>query len=41
MSRRCLELFDIIGEDGVGLYTIDQEIGKLEQIANSGNEGGQ
>lgn len=41
MSRRCLELFDIIGEDGVGLYTIDQEIGKLEQAAHGGEEGAQ
>lgn len=30
VARRALELFDIIGEDGVGLWTIDQEIGKLE-----------
>ncbi len=29
MARRALELFDIIGEDGVGLWTIDQEIGKM------------
>ena len=28
-ARRALEIFDIIGEDGVGLWTIDQEIGKL------------
>ena len=35
LARRALELFDIIGEDGVGLWTIDQEIGKLE-----GGEGG-
>jgi ferritin len=30
IARRALELFDIIGEEGVGLYTIDQEIGKLD-----------
>ncbi len=30
LSRRAVELFDIIGEAGVGLWTIDQEIGKLE-----------
>jgi len=30
LARRALELFDIIGESGIGLYTIDQEIGKLE-----------
>lgn len=29
MARRALEFFDIIGEDGVGLWTIDQEIGKM------------
>jgi ferritin len=33
LARRALELFDIIGEDGVGLWTIDQEIGKLESFA--------
>ena len=38
MSRRCIEIFDIIGEDGVGLYTIDQEIGKLEQATHGGGE---
>lgn len=31
LSRRALELFNIIGEEGIGLWTIDQEIGKLEQ----------
>lgn len=30
LARRALEIFDIIGEEGVGLWTIDQEIGKLE-----------
>ncbi|NJN26471.1 MAG: ferritin [Cyclobacteriaceae bacterium] len=29
LARRILELFDIIGEEGLGLWTIDQEIGKL------------
>ena len=29
MARRALEVFDIIGEDGVGLWTIDQEIGRM------------
>ena len=32
MARRALELFDIIGEAGVGLWTIDQEIGKLGAV---------
>lgn len=30
LARRAVELFDLIGEDGVGLWMIDQEIGKLE-----------
>jgi len=34
LARRTLELFDIIGEQGIGLYTIDQEIGKLKGEAN-------
>ena len=29
LARRLVELFDIIGEDGIGLWTIDQEIGKM------------
>ena len=33
LARRAVELFDIIGEDGIGLWTIDQEIGKLEGFA--------
>jgi ferritin len=32
LARRALELFDIIGEEGVGLWTIDQEMGKLGAI---------
>ncbi len=32
IARRALELFDIIGEDGVGLWTIDMEIGKLHGL---------
>lgn len=40
LARRALELFDIIGEDGVGLWTIDQEIGKLENfVQKPGPEG--
>ncbi|MCG8339885.1 MAG: ferritin [Cytophagales bacterium] len=31
IARRALELFDIIGEEGMGLYMIDQEIGKLAE----------
>lgn len=30
LARRAVELFDIIGEEGIGLWTIDQEIAKLE-----------
>ena len=33
LARRAVELFDIIGEEGVGLWTIDNEIGKLETFA--------
>jgi ferritin len=41
LARRAVELFDIIGEDGVGLWTIDNEIGKLESfVANSAANGG-
>lgn len=29
LARRVLEIFDIIGEEGIGLWTIDKEIGKL------------
>lgn len=32
-ARRALEIFDIIGEEGMGLWTIDQEIGKLSVAA--------
>jgi ferritin len=28
-ARRAIELFDVIGEDGTGLYVIDKAIGKL------------
>ena len=30
-SRKNLELFDVIGESGVGLYMIDKEIGAFEK----------
>jgi len=40
LARRALELFDIIGEKGVGLWTIDQEIGKLESFAQKPGPGG-
>jgi ferritin len=33
LARRAVELFDLIGEDGVGLFMIDQEVGKLEAYA--------
>lgn len=33
LARRAVEIFDIIGEEGVGLWMIDQEIGKLEAYA--------
>lgn len=39
LARRAVELFDLIGEDGVGLWTIDQEIGKLEGNVSLGTAG--
>lgn len=40
IARRAVEIFDLIGEEGVGLWMIDQEIGKLESYAAkvSGNQ---
>lgn len=40
LARRAVELFDIIGEDGIGLWTIDQEIAKLEEDATETGLGG-
>lgn len=40
LARRILELFDIIGEDGLGLWTIDLEIGKLGTTGVSNIAGG-
>lgn len=34
IARRVLELFDIIGEDGIGLFTIDKQIGKVRAAYN-------
>lgn len=39
IARRAVELFEIIGEEGIGLWTIDQEIGKLESFVNGSNTG--
>lgn len=36
LARRVIEIFDIIGEEGLGLWTIDQEIGKLHASAHGG-----
>jgi ferritin len=33
LARRAVEIFNLIGEEGVGLWMIDQEIGKLEVYA--------
>ena len=33
LARRAVELFDLIGEDGVGLWTIDKEILNLGEEA--------
>lgn len=40
LARRAVELFQLIGEEGIGLWMIDQEIGKLEAYAKkiSGGE---
>jgi ferritin len=34
LARRAVDLFNLIGIEGVGLWMIDQEIGKLEAYAN-------
>ncbi|MFT4033420.1 MAG: ferritin, partial [Siphonobacter sp.] len=31
-ARRALELFDVIGEEGVGRYTIDRQIAKIGKL---------
>ncbi len=33
LTRRAVELFDIIGEEGIGRYTIDQALGALKNNA--------
>jgi ferritin len=33
LARRAVEIFQMIGEAGVGLWLIDQELGKLEAYA--------
>ena len=30
IARRALELFDVIGEEGVGLYMIDKKIPEIK-----------
>jgi len=30
LTRRAIELFDVIGEDGIGRYTIDKAVGALK-----------
>lgn len=40
IARRAVELFNIIGEEGVGLWTIDQEIANLETFATRQNPEG-
>lgn len=37
LARRILEIFDIVGVEGIGLWTIDQEIGKLKGNGNVGS----
>lgn len=42
VCRRILELFDLIGEEGQGLWLIDQEIAKLDEAEESlAPEGGE
>ena len=41
LARRAVELFELIGEEGIGLWTIDQEIGKLEAYASEAAPDGQ
>jgi len=33
LARRAVEIFGLIGEEGVGLWMIDQEVGRLEAYA--------
>lgn len=33
IARRCLELFEVIGEEGVGRYTIDKQIAQVKYEA--------
>ena len=40
MARRAIEIFDIIGEEGIGLWTIDMEIGKLAAFTAAMAPGG-
>ena len=39
LARRAVELFDLIGEDGVGLWTIDKEILALGKAAAAADGG--
>ncbi len=39
LARRALEIFNIIGEEGIGLWTIDQELGKLHDTDKEAEEG--
>jgi ferritin len=41
ISRRAVELFDIIGEEGQGLWLIDQELGKLEAVTVAQEDNGE
>jgi ferritin len=33
LARRAVELFDVIGEEGIGRYTIDKALGALKESA--------
>lgn len=34
LARRAVELFDVIGEEGIGCYTIDKAIGALKKAVS-------
>jgi ferritin len=38
LARRVLEIFDLIGEEGQGLWMIEKEIGKLAEKHHGGEE---
>lgn len=41
IARRQVELFDVIGEEGIGRFTIDMEIAKVTYPGAAGEAGGE